>query len=102
MRVRSSLCATLIAAALTVPALVHAAGDDRRRVWSAGWEIAGRPDIHLVTDDALVRLHTTDDDSVTVRVRSRGHATGFLFTHREPQVSFDLTGRRVDIEVREG
>jgi len=107
MRVRSSVSATLIAAALAVPslalpALARADDYDHRRTWSAGWEIAGRPDIHVVTDDAAVRFHATDGDSVTVRVRAHGHASGLLFSHREPLVSFDREGRRVDIEVRAG
>jgi DUF4097 and DUF4098 domain-containing protein YvlB len=102
MRVRSSWPAVLTTIVLILPALVHAGTDDRRHSWSAGWEIAGRPDLHLHTDDARVRLHATDDDSVTVRVRAIGKASGILYSHRDPHVSFDRSGNRVDIEVLGG
>jgi len=103
MRVRSFLSPPLIALVVAaLPAFARADDYDNRRSWSAGWQIAGRPDVHIVTDDAAVRLHATAGDSVTVRVRSHGHANGFLFSHREPRVSFDREGRRVDIEVRAG
>jgi hypothetical protein len=101
MRARIPLLAALTALSLTVPAIAHARSRDHR-AWSAGWAIAGRPDIHLRTDDARVRLHATSGDSVRVRVESHSQANGILFGRRDPRVSFDRNGRRVDIEVLEG
>lgn len=102
MRALSPLFAAATVLALVAPATVHAASSARQRSWSAGWSIPGRPEIHLDTDDALVRVHATSGDSVRVHVYSAGRANGVIFSRREPEVRFDREGQRVDIEVRSG
>lgn len=69
----------------------HVAREEKR------FEVSENPDVHLVTFDGSIDVHTWDRSEVLVEVERRGHTREAV---ESIQVTADRTGNRVQIEVR--
>jgi DUF4097 and DUF4098 domain-containing protein YvlB len=76
---------------LFLPAL-PARGDE----WTHQYQLKGRPEVHVTTDDGSVRIDTSDRREIGARVTTRGWRLGA----DEVTITESQTGDRVDIEVR--
>jgi DUF4097 and DUF4098 domain-containing protein YvlB len=81
-------------AGLSLVALTGAsAGADE---WSHRYSLQGKPSVHVVADDASVRVEAGDGAAVEARVTT----TGWKIAPGEVTITEHQTGDRVDIEVR--
>ena len=61
------------------------------------FEVATRPDVHLVTFDGSIEVRTWDRNEVLVEIEKRGHTREAVDSI---QVTADQTGNRVQLEAR--
>jgi hypothetical protein len=64
--------------------------------WTRRYEVHGRPDVHVRTDDANVRIEGSGDSEITARVTT----AGWRVEPGEVTITEGQAGDRVDIEVR--
>lgn len=69
----------------------HTAREEKR------FEVSENPDVHLITFDGSIEVHTWDRPEVLVEVEKRGHTREAVESIR---VAADRTGNRVQVEVR--
>ncbi len=69
----------------------HLAREEKR------FEVSENPDVHLVTFDGSIEVHTWDRAEVLVEIEKRGHTSEAV---ESIQVAADRTGNRVQVEVR--
>ncbi len=93
MRARAAILVVMLAAAAARPAPAATTTTDR---WEKSYPIAGRPALHLRTDEGHVRVHAWDRHEISVRVST----TGWRIQERGVRIRERRIGDRVELEVR--
>jgi hypothetical protein len=93
--VRSVILASLGLAMLAASA--HAAP----RTWEQSWELTTLPDVHVIAEDAHVRVHTGPTGQVKVHVEYDLKHWGLVIGGGEPAVVFEHKGDQIWITLHE-
>lgn len=98
MRLLTLATGSLLAVVLSAPAPAHAG---KSRTWDRSWAAGATPTVRIVTDDARVRIHRGDTDSVRAVIRYTANAWGVSSSTNEPKVRLESDGGVIRIEARE-
>lgn len=79
------------ACVMNVESQGHVAREEKR------FEVAAKPEVHLITFDGAIEVRTWDRNEVLVEVEKRGHTREAVDSI---QVTADQTGNRVQVEAR--
>jgi hypothetical protein len=96
MRLSALAAGALLAATLAAP--VHAAVD---KEWTKTWDVTGAPIVHVVTDDAQMRIHRGPPGSVKARIHFKARAWGLSSRTQEPKVVLEQEGNVIRVECRD-
>lgn len=77
-----------------VVVLMVTAGTATADQWERSFQIAGKPTVHLHTNDGHIRVVTGTSNEITVRITAKGWDIG-----REVRVRDSLNGDRIEIEA---
>ena len=98
MRLLALATGTLVAAVLAAPAPAHA---NKARVWARAWPAGATPTVKIVTDDARVRIHRGDGDSIRAVIRYEIKTWRMSSGESEPKVVLSADGGIIRIEARD-
>ena len=87
----ASLGLTLLAGA------AHAAP----RIWDQAWDVTTQPDVHVITDDAHVRIHPGPAGKVKIHVEFELKHWGVVMGGTEPSVVFEHQGDQIWVKVHD-
>jgi hypothetical protein len=97
MRLLTLATGSLVAAVLSAPAPAHA---NKSKTWEQAWAAGATPKVRIVTDDARVRIHRGDSDSVRAVVHFDVKTWGMTSGTSEPKVVLESDGGVIRIEAR--
>jgi len=86
----------LVLAAATLFSLALAAAPARADDWSKTYQINGRADLHVVTDDGAVYIVSADQSQIDVKVTTVGYKIGSSDVH----IDESQNGNQVTLSVR--
>lgn len=95
---RNTLFATLVMATWATwaqPALASP------HVWDQRWDVTGRPDVHVVAEDAHVRIHAGPAGRVSAHVEYELKRWGVIFGSSEPVVVFERKDDQIWIRLHD-
>ena len=95
---RNALLAALVLAASAAWAPTSAATP---RVWDQSWDVTGRPEVHVVAEDAHVRIHAGPTGHVRAHVEFELKRWGVLFGSSEPVVVFERKGDEIWVRLHD-
>jgi hypothetical protein len=68
--------------------------------WNRDFHVSRHPLVRIETGDARVMVHAWKEPRVSVKVTSRGQATGLFFGRRRPVVEITQEGNEVHVRAR--
>lgn len=87
----------MISTALPVVALALAAAPARADEWTKTYQVTGRPDLHVTTNDGDVSITSTDQKQIAVHVTTTG---SYKIGHDDVNIDESQNGNRVEIAVK--
>lgn len=73
----------------------------RPKIWDQSWSVTGTPDVHVVADDAHVRIHAGPAGKVSTHIQYELKRWGVVFGVTEPTVVFERKGDQIWITARD-